>query len=180
MKIQTLWSTPIVMTTIDNELLLSEMERDVVQGNTVCTGAVKLALEMSGVMRVCKDVAHASLDLRRLRARHCEGMRWDNRGDDSEFRLFIGLEHKKGSTGGDADNSESGAIVLHDPRSGCVQTMAPGMPFGRPLTVQMSRGRLLAFPSWMRWSMLPVDENDEIALLQGTMVLSGMAQEAWS
>lgn len=178
MKIQTLWSTPIILTTIDNEFLMKELEKEMLSKAPFYENMLKEAISKTGVVRVFQTLVNVELEKMKLRGGHCEGMVWDRAGENNDFRLFIGLRRQEGGKSTDAQRSQSGAIVVHDPRAGCAQAMVPGMPFGRPLTVQMERGRVLAFPSWMRWSALPVDEGDEIEMLKGYVRAIGIDRDA--
>ncbi|KOT64393.1 hypothetical protein ADK43_06130 [Streptomyces rimosus subsp. rimosus] len=69
---------------------------------------------------------------------------------------------------GDPADSDSGALCLHDPRSGCDAATAPGLPWGRPLTVRAAPGLTVVAPGWLATSVLPVCPGHTLAVLTAT------------
>jgi hypothetical protein len=54
-----------------------------------------------------------------------------------------------------------GTIVMHDPRAGSANISLPGLPFGRPITVNPAQGRLLVIPGWLGYSLMSLSADDE-------------------
>jgi hypothetical protein len=61
--------------------------------------------------------------------------------------------------------AESGALVLHDPRTGDANVSIPGLPFGRPLVLTPAVGLLLITPGWLALSVMPIDQDGEYVMI---------------
>ncbi|MEU0030832.1 hypothetical protein [Streptomyces sp. NPDC006335] len=57
---------------------------------------------------------------------------------------------------------ESGQISLHDPRVGANKVFLPGLPWGRHHHLLPRPGNVLVFPSWLGWSVAPVQDGHTI------------------
>ena len=53
-------------------------------------------------------------------------------------------------------HQQSGEIRLHDPRAGAANVALPGLPWGRPVTIQAITGEVIATPGWLPMSVAPV------------------------
>jgi hypothetical protein len=59
------------------------------------------------------------------------------------------------------------SLFVHDPRAGVECASTPGSPYGRPLTVPISTGLMLAMPGWLEWSvqLFPANSGCDVLLI---------------
>jgi hypothetical protein len=57
---------------------------------------------------------------------------------------------------------ESGQVSLHDPRVGANKVFLPGLPWGRHRHLSPRPGSVMIFPSWLGWSVAPVQDGHTI------------------
>jgi hypothetical protein len=55
---------------------------------------------------------------------------------------------------------QSGRLFLYDPRIGSGTVFAPGLPFGRPMVLDLEPGLSVFFPSFLRASFAPMEADD--------------------
>lgn len=60
----------------------------------------------------------------------------------------------------------SAQIQVFDPRAGAAVVYYAGLPFGRPLVLEPQTGAYVIFPSILRFSVSPLEMDDEILLLE--------------
>ncbi|VWB72127.1 MFS transporter [Burkholderia lata] len=64
----------------------------------------------------------------------------------------------------------SGTLMIRDPRAGCANVFAPGLPYGRPFEFAARPGAYICYPAWLRCAVLPVSGGHEIRLLRAKLV----------
>ena len=84
------------------------------------------------------------------------------RDDGSTALLYVCFKRRA-----PVNETRSGSITLLDPRAGCANVAAPGLPFGRPLVVSMEAGRYLLIPGWLRHGVIPVQIGDSAVMAVG-------------
>ncbi|MDO0917764.1 hypothetical protein QQM39_45395 [Streptomyces sp. DT2A-34] len=103
---------------------------------------------------------------------------WSAHTERWEAGYHCGLRYGKGtlqaivvvSATGTARHAESGRISLHDPRAGASNVFLPGLPWGRHHHLEPEPGNVLICPSWVAWSVAPVQDGHtvEVCLLHST------------
>lgn len=103
---------------------------------------------------------------------------WSARTERWEAGYHCGLRYGQGtlqaivvvSATGTARHPESGRISLHDPRAGAANVFLPGLPWGRHHHLEPKPGNVLICPSWVAWSVAPVQEGHtvEVCLFRST------------
>lgn len=59
---------------------------------------------------------------------------------------------------------QSGRLFLYDPRIGSGTAFVPGLPFGRPMVLDLKPGLSVFFPSFLRASFAPMEADDWVVV----------------
>lgn len=65
---------------------------------------------------------------------------------------------------GGTGQTESGQMILHDPRTGAGHVSLPGLPWARPLNVPPEPGRVAVFPGWLAHSIAPLHRQHRMTV----------------
>ncbi|WP_390623145.1 hypothetical protein ACEQUB_p00210 (plasmid) [Ralstonia syzygii] len=65
----------------------------------------------------------------------------------------------------------SGTLMIRDPRAGCANVFAPGLPYGRPFEFVPRPGAYICYPAWLRCAVLPVSPDHKVRLLRAKLVV---------
>ncbi|WP_327357780.1 hypothetical protein [Streptomyces sp. NBC_01304] len=80
-------------------------------------------------------------------------------GSGTWCTLLVLESHPEGAS------HHSGAVIVHDPRSGAANVGLPGLPWGRPLTLPTRVGLLAVLPGWLAWQVAPVRADEHRTVL---------------
>jgi hypothetical protein len=66
-------------------------------------------------------------------------------------------------------HSDSGTIVVLDPRAGSAMSAIPGLPWGTPLVICPQRGSFAVVPGWLTSSVVPLEQQQTCVVVVATV-----------